>query len=138
MPTSDDFELVAARLRDISAVLEEFAYPLENRMGPDVLEGGELTDSVYEAIKGTRVTALSLSATVEEYAAEATRRMEEAIAAAKALKEYRKDLEEYNDKKALWDNREDIDLPKFAKGIVPDEEPTKPTPPPDPPAYIDL
>ena len=138
MPTQDDFELVAARLRDISATLEEFAYPLEHRMGADVLEGGELTDSVYEAIKGTRATALGLSASVDEYAAEATRRMEEAIAAAKALKEYHKDLEDYNDAKTLWDNRDEIDLPSYAKAVVPTEEPTKPTPPPDPPDYIDL
>jgi hypothetical protein len=138
MPTQDDFQLVAARLRDISATLEEFAYPLENRMGADVLEGGELTDSVYEAIKGTRATALGLSATVDEYAAEATRRMEEAIAAAKALKEYRNDLEDYNDAKTLWDNRDEIDLPKGGQVAVPAEEPTKPTPPPDPPGYIDL
>ena len=137
MPTQDDFELVAARLRDISATLEEFAYPLENRMGADVLEGGELTDSVYEAIKGTRATALGLSATVDEYAAEATRRMEEAIAAAKALKEYRKDMEKYEARKDLWDRRDEVESGSWA-AAMPTEEPTKPTPPPDPPAYIDL
>ncbi len=133
MPTKDDFHWTASALRNIAGVLEEFAYPLENRMGAHVLEGGELTESVYEAIKATRVTALSLSAIVDEYAAEATRRMEEAIDAAKAAADYRDDLNDYNDAKELWDRRDE--LPDF---IVPDEEPVEPTAPPPVPDYIDI
>lgn len=133
MPTKDDFHWTASALRNIAGVLEEFAYPLENRMGAHVLEGGELTESVYEAIKATRVTALSLSAIIEEYAAEATRRMEEAIDAAKAAADYRNELNDYNDAKKLWDRRDE--LPDF---IVPDEEPVEPTAPPPVPDYIDI
>lgn len=135
MSTRDEFELVATRLRNIAAALEQFAYPLENRMGPNVLEGGELTDSVYESIKGTRAMAMSLSATVDEYAAEATRRMEEAIAAAKAQSDYESEMADYRESLDYWNRRDE--LPERTK-LVPDEEPTPPPPPPAPPEYVEI
>lgn len=132
MPTSADFETAAARLRNVVAGLEEFVHPLENRMGAHVLEGGELTDSVYESLKATRVATLSLSAVVAEYAAECTRRMEEAIAAAKARDQYQDDLAGYRQLKKIWDDDGQDGL------IRVDKEPTAPTPPPAPPDYIDI
>lgn len=132
MPTSADFETAAARLRTVVASLEEFVHPLENRMGAHVLEGGELTDSVYESLKTTRVTTLSLSAVVEEYAAECTRRMEEANAAATARDQYREDLEDYERNMGYWNDSD-------GDGYVHlEEEPIRPAPPPDPPDYIDI
>ena len=130
MPTESDFESAAAGLRDVVAALDIFVLPLENRMGAHVLEGGELTDSVYESLKTTRVTALSLGAIVEEYAAECTRRMEEAIAAAEAQEQYEDDLADYNDAKDGSpgpNNRYEADT----------TEPP-PEPPPSPADYIEI
>lgn len=148
MPTANDFEDAAARLRNVVAGLEDFVHPLENRMGSHVLEGGELTDSVYESLKSTRVETLSLSAVVEEYAAECTRRMEEANAAAKARDDYEDDLSDYREMKELWDANGGKPV-AVEKGLIgsgedrvnhvgPDKEPVPPTPPPDPPDYIDI
>ncbi len=141
MPTSSDFGAVANSLRKLVGELEEVALPLERRMGAHVLEGGDLTDSVYESIKATRVTGLSLSAIVAEYAAEAERRKEEAIAAAKAREEYEDDLKEYRRNAELWesDDADGLgDAVRLAKMKKEGGPPERPTPPPDPPPYIDL
>lgn len=143
MPTADDFERAAANLRNLSGELEEFAYPLERSMGGHVLEGGELTDSVYETIKAARLVALAVSGIVDEYAAEATRRQEEAVAAAKARKEWAEDLRQYKKDKAIYDQvmaGEKVEAGPFKIRIDPDEveEPVHPGPEPEHADYIDL
>ncbi|MEL6982450.1 MAG: hypothetical protein AAFO29_08500 [Actinomycetota bacterium] len=147
MPTKDDFGIVADRLRTLVGELEEVAVPLERVMGPDVLEGGELTDSVYESIKVTRMTGLSLSAVVAEYAAEAERRKEEAIAAEQAQQQYEDDLDAHRRELIVRAEYEDAaptkinDIRRKAKrmGFRLDEDPSaKPTPPPPPPDYVDI
>ena len=147
MPTSDDFAAVANSLRKLMGELEEVAVPLERMMGPDVLQGGELTDSVYESMKVARVTGLSLSAVVAEYAAEAERRREEAIAAAKAQAQYEDDLAAHGRELRLRAEYEDAAPTKIHElrrkasrtGVRLDQDPPpKPTPPPPPADYIDI
>lgn len=145
MPTAEDFERAAANLRNLSGELEEFAYPLERAMGSHVLEGGELTDSVYETIKAARLVALTVSGIVDEYAAEATRRQEEAIAAAKARNAWAEELSEYKQHQALWDAKEAGEDPTIPVGLMEDKdgelvmkEPVHPGPEPEHADYIDL
>ncbi len=141
MPTSDEYAQLATYLRGIVAQLEDFVLPLENGMGAHVLEGGELTESVYESIKHTRVTSLSLSGIVAEYAAEAQRRQEEAIAAAAAKATYDDELAAHKAQTELWDRYQagELDGSDGGAKVVDVEEPgPPPTPPPDPPAYVDI
>ncbi len=137
MPTKDDFGPVAASLRKLAGELAEVALPLERMMGPEVLQGGELTDSVYESMKVARVTGLSLSAIVDEYAAEAQRRYEEAIEAEKVREAYEKEMRHFRNMTNHWEQYQDGDWPRDRR--PPDRPPSEPpTRPPDPPGYIEL
>ncbi|MEL6985967.1 MAG: hypothetical protein AAFO29_26285 [Actinomycetota bacterium] len=141
MPTTDDFGELREQLFGLVAQLEDFALPMENNMGPHVLEGGELTDSVYESIKTTRVTALTISGIVAEYAAEAERRRVEAKAAAEAKAAYDDDLADHRRDTALWESKdpqniaEENRLDQMEEDGGPSDPPTAP---PDPPEYIDI
>ncbi len=136
MPTAGEFESVADGLHDLIGDLEDLAYPLENRMGAHVLEGGELTDSVYESIKTTRVLALSLSGVVAEYRAEVVRRLEEARAAVEAKENYEEDMATYRAHSKRWENQQNGIYQRYVTRLK--EEPTPPDPPPPPADYIDL
>lgn len=147
MPTSSEFSGVATNLRNLVARLEEVSRPLENGMGAHVMEGGELTESVYESIKITRITAQQIGAVIDEYATEATRRATEAKAAEDAQEQYEKDLRNYEKAVNYRAQYEDAGpnnrgrMRIHARKIDVDldgDPPTKPTPPPPPADYIDI
>ncbi len=142
MPTAGEFEAVADGLYALIGDLEVLAKPLENRMGAHVLEGGELTDSVYESLKTTRSTGLSLSAIVAEYRAEVVRRLEEARAAIRAQEDYEDDMDRYRRQKNMYDRYHDGDASRGdarRMDVDVDGDPPEPPDPPPPPAdYIDL
>lgn len=138
MPHKDDFSDAASAFEKMRQECEVFVQRLEAAMSPSVLDGGELTRSVYESLKRTRAETLTMSASIEMYMEECQRRLKEWRAAKAAQEEYEEDLAVYRVKKGIWDGEGSVEFGTLIGATLGEEEPVPPTPPPTPPDYIDL
>lgn len=131
MPTASEFDMAAAKFDQAADMLHQLPNAPKAHFGPDVLTGGVLTDQVRDTI--VELTDVSAqTAILAEDRAETCRARADECRRHQALKD------QYSDALTIYEENLRLYNQAVAAGATTAEPPIAPTPPPTPPAWVEL
>ena len=130
MATAEEFDQLACAFDEAASDVAVLLVELHRSCDASTLEGGRLTASVHAAFAADEAECARIAAGLRARADDCRARAAVARSYQEAMSEYHAQHERYVVARARWD---ELDV---ADGTTLVRPPRRPTPPPDPPAWV--